>query len=162
MTILKLRRYSHEHNTGVLRQMTPIQHVHEVRSWQLRWAWPADGRQQTLAGAGIPLARQYVDAGLDMCTEKATFEDGGVWVVAVIAAMHDRLRGGRWKVFKGQNDAWLEEYRLYHRRDGLIVKEADDAISASRYALMMLRRGQSQHGVNQFNREIAYPQVSFV
>jgi hypothetical protein len=32
-----------------------------------------------------------------------------------IARVADRMRGGRWKVFKGQNDAWLEEYRLYHR-----------------------------------------------
>ena len=27
---------------------------------------------------------------------------------------------------------------MYHRKDGLLVKEGDDAISASRYALMML------------------------
>jgi hypothetical protein len=28
---------------------------------------------------------------------------------------------------------------LYHRKDDLLVKEGDDAISASRYPLMMLR-----------------------
>jgi len=38
-------------------------------------------------------------------------------------------RGGRWKVFKGQNDGWLEEYRLYFRKDGLLIKENDDAIN---------------------------------
>jgi hypothetical protein len=44
-----------------------------------------------------------------------------------------RMRGGRWNIFKGQNDAWLEEYRLYHRdADGRVVAENDDAISASR------------------------------
>lgn len=37
-----------------------------VRHWRLRWAWPHDGRNQTLAGAGIALAKQYQDAGLDM------------------------------------------------------------------------------------------------
>jgi hypothetical protein len=43
------------------------------------------------------------------------------------------MRGGRWNIFKGQNDAWLEEYRLYHRdADGRVVAENDDAISASR------------------------------
>jgi hypothetical protein len=53
----------------------------------------------------------------------------------------DRMRGGRWKVFRGQNDGWLEEYRLYHRDErGLLVKDNDDAISASRYALMMIGR----------------------
>jgi hypothetical protein len=32
-----------------------------------------------------------------------------------------------------------EEYRLFHREDGSLVKENDDAISPSRYALMMRR-----------------------
>jgi hypothetical protein len=34
---------------------------------------------------------------------------------------------------------WFEEFELYHRKDGLIVKLNDDLISASRYALMMKR-----------------------
>jgi hypothetical protein len=29
--------------------------------------------------------------------------------------------------------------RMYHRKDGRIVKERDDVMSASRYALMMIR-----------------------
>jgi hypothetical protein len=32
---------------------------------------------------------------------------------------------------------------MYHRKDGLLVKIDDDAISASRYAMMMLRYGQT-------------------
>jgi Terminase RNaseH-like domain len=60
-------------------------------------------------------------------------------------AMLDRMRGGRWKVFKGQNDQWLDEIRTFHRdsKTGLIVKENDDAISASRYGLMSLRHGRT-------------------
>ena len=59
--------------------------------------------------------------------------------------MLDRMRGGRWKVFKGDNDAWLDEVRTYHRdaKTGLIVKEADDAISASRYGMMSLRHART-------------------
>jgi hypothetical protein len=98
-------------------------------------------RHKTLAGAGVPLMRQYQDAGLDMMPEKATF-------------------GGRFKVFKGQNDGFLEEIRLYHRKDGLIVRENDDAISAVRYASMMKRHGVSTHGLNTFYREIEYPRAS--
>ena len=45
---------------------------------------------------------------------------------------------GRWKVFR-TCDGWIQELRLYHRVDGLIVKERDDRICASRYAMMMLR-----------------------
>jgi hypothetical protein len=32
---------------------------------------------------------------------------------------------------------------MYHRKDGLLVKIDDDAISASRYAMMALRYGQT-------------------
>jgi Terminase RNaseH-like domain len=52
--------------------------------------------------------------------------------------MLERMQSGRWKVFRGC-DEWFEEFRLYHRRDGRIVKEADDLLSASRYAMMMRR-----------------------
>jgi len=145
-----------------LREQTVLQHVNAVRSWRLRWAWPHDGRQQTLAGAGVPLMRQYRDAGLDMMSEKATFEDGGMSVEAGVAEMHDRMRGGRWKVFKGQNDGWLEEYRLYFRKDGLLIKENDDALAASRYALMMRRFGQTDRGRASFHRVIEYPRLGIV
>ena len=143
-----------------LREQTPLQHAEAVRHWRLRWAWPHDGCNQTLAGAGVSLMRQYADAGLDMMLEKATFEDGGMSVEAGVQEMHDRMRGGRWRVFKGRNDDWLEEFRMYHRRDGLLVKENDDAISASRYALMMKRHGQTDRGRASFNRTIEYPRMS--
>jgi phage terminase large subunit-like protein len=142
-----------------LRHKTPLQHVEAIRHWRLRWAWPHDGRNQTLAGAGVSLMRQYADAGLDMMHEHAQFEDGGMSVEAGVQEMHDRMRGRRWKVFRGQNDEWLEEYSMYHRKDGLLVKEGDDAISASRYALMMRRHGQSAAGKASFNRNIIYPKT---
>jgi hypothetical protein len=60
-----------------------------------------------------------------------TDKTGSTSVEAGIAEMNDRMLGGRWKVFRGLNDGWLEEYRLYHRdTDGKIVKKSDDAISA--------------------------------
>ena len=48
---------------------------------------------------------------------------------------------------------------MYHRKDGLLVKEGEDAISASRYALMARRYGQSAAGKASFNREIVYPKA---
>jgi hypothetical protein len=33
----------------------------------------------------------------------------------------------------------VDEFRLYHRKDGKVVKEYDDLLCASRYALMMKR-----------------------
>jgi len=145
-----------------MRQQTPLQHVEAIRHWRFPFAWPHDGRNQTLAGAGEPLMRQYADAGLNMLHEHATFEDGSMSVEAGVQEMHDRMRGGRWKVFKGQNDGWLEEYSMYHRKDGLLVKEGDDAISASRYALMMKRWGQTDRGKASFNRDIEYPDMGII
>jgi phage terminase large subunit-like protein len=147
-----------------MREKTPLEHVEAIRNWRLRWAWPADGRQQTLAGAGIPLMRQYADAGLDMMHEAASFEDAGRGrsVEAGVMEMADRMRGGRWKVFRGQNEDWLQEYGMYHRKDGLLVKENDDALAASRYALMMRRFGQSAASKASFNRVIQYPKSGIV
>lgn len=34
---------------------------------------------------------------------------------------------------------WFDEFRLYHRKDGLIVKEVDDVMDATRTGIMMLR-----------------------
>ena len=52
--------------------------------------------------------------------------------------MLTRMQTGRLKVFRHLND-WFEEFRLYHRKDGRVVKEGDDLISATRYAMIMLR-----------------------
>ncbi|TGQ89448.1 DNA packaging protein [Mesorhizobium sp. M2D.F.Ca.ET.185.01.1.1] len=121
------------------RQTTPIFHAAALKAWGA-WipvAWPHDGLQHD-KGSGEALAAQYRTQGLNMLPERATWEDGGNGVEAGVTEMLDRMQSGRWKVFDTCFD-WLEERRLYHRKDGKIVKERDDVLSASRYALMMLR-----------------------
>lgn len=105
-------------------------------------AWPHDGLQHD-KGSGLQLAQQYLDAGINMLTERATFEDGTAGVEAGIMDMLDRMKTGRWKVFRNCV-GWLEEFRLYHRKDGKLVKIRDDLISASRYALMMKRYAETE------------------
>ena len=73
-----------------------------------------------------------------MLAERATWEDGTNGVEAGVQEMLERMQTGRWKVFSTCQN-WLSERRLYHRKDGKIVKKIDDVISASRYAYMMLR-----------------------
>jgi Terminase RNaseH-like domain len=51
--------------------------------------------------------------------------------------MLNRMQSGRFKVFKHLND-WWEEFSLYHRKDGKVVKEGDDLMAATRYAIMSL------------------------
>ena len=58
-------------------------------------------------------------------------------VEAGLMDMLTRMQTGRFKVFKHLND-WWEEFRLYHRKDGKVVKEDDDLMAATRYAMMML------------------------
>ena len=66
------------------------------------------------------------------------------------------MNTGRFKVFKHLND-WFEEFRLYHRQDGKVVKEGDDLMAATRYALMMLRWARTETARRNFHREIKYP-----
>ena len=70
--------------------------------------------------------------GTPVTSEKRRGPGGGV------IGMFDRLQTGRFKVLSNLSD-WFAEKRYYHRKDGKIVKERDDLISATRYALMMLR-----------------------
>lgn len=121
------------------REATPVFHAAALKPWGLwlPWSWPHDGLQHD-KGSGDQLATQYRDQGLNMLSERATFEDGTNGVEAGIMEMLDRMQTGRFKVFSNCVE-WLEERRLYHRKDGKIVKERDDVISASRYAIMMLR-----------------------
>ena len=72
-----------------------------------------------------------------------------------------RMEGGRFKVFKHLND-WWDEFRLYHRKDGKVHKEGDDLISATRYAVMMLRYARTVQEYNIFHRKIEYPRLRYV
>jgi hypothetical protein len=121
------------------RETTPVIHAAAIRPWGdwIASAWPHDGLQHD-KGSGEELAAQYRRQGLKMLPARATFADGGSGLEAGVMEMLDRMQTGRWKVF-ATCGGWLGEFRLYHRLDGLIVKLRDDRLSASRYALMMLR-----------------------
>lgn len=121
-----------------VREATPLIHAAALKEWgNLTWAWPHDGLQHD-KGSGEQLAEQYRKHGLTLTVERATFQDGSNGVEAGVMDMLDRMETGRLKVFRHLSE-WLEEFRLYHREDGKIVKERDDLLSATRYALMMLR-----------------------
>lgn len=137
-----------------LKEATPIIHAAALRPWGqwLPWAWPHDGLQHD-KGSGEQLRTQYADQGMLMLDEQATFEDGSNGVEAGLMLMLDMMQTGRFKVFSHLND-WFEEFRLYHRKDGKVVKIGDDLISATRYALMMRRFGVPAGGPS--NQQIQY------
>lgn len=123
-----------------VRLQGPIMHVGGIKPWGdwIPTSWPHDGLQHDKGGSCEELASQYRNLGLNMLPERATFPDGGNGVEAGVLEMLDMMQTGHWKVFSTCG-GWFSEKRLYHRKDGQIVKVKDDVLSASRYAFMMRR-----------------------
>lgn len=129
------------------RKQTPVLFSATIKPWGawLPWAWPHDGLQHD-KGSGETLANQYRAQGLKMLKDKATHAPsknepegtGGNGVEAGILDMLDRMQTGRLKVFEHLEE-WFEEFRMYHRKDGKIVKVDDDLMAATRYGIMMKR-----------------------
>ena len=122
-------------------QATPLEHAATLKQWGgFPWAWPHDGVQSGKSD-GKNLRDQYRETGMQMLGAHATHPEGGNGVEAGIMEMLTRMQTGRLKVF-GHLADWWTEFRLYHRKDGKVVKERDDLMDATRYALMMLRHAE--------------------
>jgi phage terminase large subunit-like protein len=136
----------HVYDVYRVSQASPIIHAaaFNARGKWIPVSWPHDGNNDTAAGEN--LASQYRKLGLNMLQNKASHAavkgepegSGGNSVEAGLMDMLDRMHTGRFKVARHLED-FFEEFRLYHRKNGKVVKESDDIISAVRYAIMMLR-----------------------
>ncbi|MDR3562057.1 MAG: terminase family protein [Negativicutes bacterium] len=104
-------------------------------------AWPQDGTNRD-KGTGVPLADAYRSHGLKMLHQAAMWEGGGNSTEAGIIEMQQRFATGRLRIANHLSD-WFEEYRLYHRKDGQIVKLRDDLMSATRILVMAKRFAQA-------------------
>jgi hypothetical protein len=107
-------------------------------------------------GSGVQLAELYRKQGVKMLGERATFPDGSFGVEAGVQDMLDRMYTGRFKVAKHLED-WWEEFRMFHRKDGIIVKQRDDLMAATRYAVMQLRSARTHKQVQDWDAPIKYP-----
>lgn len=127
------------------REQTPAMHAVALRA-QGDWipaAWPHDGLQHD-KGSGKQMAQLYRDAGVKMLGGHATWADGKSYgFEAGVTEMLERMQSGRLKVAKHLLD-WWEEFHMYHRKDGKVVKEADDLMSATRIGLMQLRHAETK------------------
>jgi phage terminase large subunit-like protein len=132
----------HVHHAFKLKDQFPLQHTVQMKriGAEVPCAWPHDGNQRREASNGetTTLAKQYKTYGVRMLPTHATFPDGGFSTEAGIMEMQERFRTGRLKVAKHLTE-WFEEFRLYHRKDGLIVKINDDLMSATRIGVMAKR-----------------------
>lgn len=131
-----------------VREQTPKQQAPAIiaKGQWIPVAWPHDGLQHE-KGSGEQLAEQYRSAGVNMLWERAQYPETGSdseekvsrsSVEAGIMDMLTRMQDGRMKVFSNLND-WFQEFRIYHRKDGKIIKLRDDLMSGTRYGTMMLR-----------------------
>lgn len=127
------------------RETTPAIHATAIRGWGA-WipvAWPHDGLQHDKT-SGQQLQEHYRFHGLNMLAVHATHQAGGFGLEAGVIEMLERMQSDRLKVFSNIGQ-WFEEFRLYHREDGLIVKQHDDLLSATRIAVMMKRFAATQY-----------------
>jgi len=117
---------------------TPVVHSAAIRE-RGKWipvVWPHDGSQHD-KGSGKPLAELYRKQGLNMVHKHFQNPDGGISVEPGIMDMLQRMQTGWSQVFN-YPIFWLKYIRMYHHKDGKIVKVHDDLMSATRYASQSL------------------------
>lgn len=115
-----------------------VDHSVAMKPWgAVRAFWPHDGSTRD-KGSGETLASIYKSHGVKMYQTHASFPDGSISTEAGIMEMQERMTTGRFKVGRDLVD-WFVEKRMYHRKDGMIVKQNDDLLSATRVGMMMKR-----------------------
>lgn len=129
----------HVHHTVRMAGGLPINHAAAMKpiGADVPVAWPQDGVAREKSSAQ-PLADFYKKEGLRMLPEHATWPEGGYSTEAGIVAMQKREKDGKLK-YAFHLSELQEERSNYHRKDGLIVKEYDDILSAVRVGIMALR-----------------------
>ena len=130
-----------------MQHSTPDVQVQKIQSMGGRsvpTAWPKDGMTSE-KGTGISLKSMY--GGLyflpepflnpaDPMTGKANSS-----VEAGLLCILERMQTGKVKIFQHLDDLF-SELRMYHRKDGKIVKKFDDAVDAMRYCVMSVQHAQ--------------------
>lgn len=122
------------------RRATVADHAAVLREFggdEIPIAWPHDGEQRDDRDMKSK-ASLYADQGLAMLPKHATHEDGGYATEPGIMNMLVRMQEGRLKVFS-TCQMWFDEFRNYHRKDGIINKIDDDLMSATRIGVMAIR-----------------------
>jgi hypothetical protein len=149
----------HVHHCYRVKDALPIQHADALKrvGAALPWAWPNDGNVRR--DDGKPMADHYKRHGLHMLASHATWPDGSVSTEAGILEMDEREKSGRLKYAKHLSDL-LEERRMYHRKDGQIVKVRDDLLSALRVAIMAKRHAR-QVQLGGASASLSRPRSSF-
>lgn len=106
--------------------------------WDAPVFWPHDGGRAASVMSGETIAMVYKKLGLMMRPTWAQFTDGSFRFDNGIDEMDRRFATGRLKVASHLSE-WFDEYMGYHRDNGLVVKQDDDLMSATRQLVMDIR-----------------------
>lgn len=117
---------------------------------------PHDAFKHDGPNSGRKYIDLYKDYGLNMVYQPfsnppaADGKPGGNSVEYGVNFMMRAFQEGRLKIFRSCPQ-FLQEMKIYHRKDGKIVDKHDDLISATRYAILMMSRygkpgGQTSSG----------------
>ncbi|MHC1629218.1 MAG: terminase large subunit domain-containing protein [Candidatus Nezhaarchaeales archaeon] len=121
--------------------MLPETEAVHIKKWgDVPVAYPHDGHKEE-KGTGQTMASYYRDAGLPMLPTHATHEEGGFKVWPGIKEINDRMRASRFKVFSHLKD-FFDEKRIYHVKNGKIVKANDHVLDAVRIGVMAKRHAK--------------------
>ena len=124
---------------------SPAVHAEIIRSRPhfVPIAYPHDGnRRDSMGNPG--LADQYRNLGCNFLLEHFSNpaalgeKKGSNSVEEGLMAMLQSMENDKFKVFSPLSD-WLEEFRMYHRKQNKVVPIRDDLMSATRYAFQSQR-----------------------
>jgi len=155
----------HIHHAFKIPNALPLQHAAAMKpiGAAVPVAWPHDGGNREKS-SGDELIDSYRKQELICLPGPAQFETGGNSVEAGLLEMNQRMTTGRFKVSRVlmQGD-WGDEFRFYHRKDGLIVKDRDDLMDATRIGVMARRHGRAVilGGKRAKNRQVVADDVDF-
>lgn len=129
----------HLHHAIKVKDQMPLQHAVPMKAAgaELPVIWPQDGTAREKS-TGVTVAQAYKAQGLKMLPDHATWPDGSVSTEAAVLELQDRMTTGRFKVAAHLSE-WFDEKRLYHRKDGVIVKIDDDLMAATQKFVMAKR-----------------------
>lgn len=136
-------------------KMSALEHCGMIRAMggkEIPISYPHDGLNHE-KGTGLQLIQQYKEHDLNFLSMTARYKTdvgGAQSKEKIVMDVYERIQTGRLKVFSN-NSEWFEEYRNFHRKDGKLVALRDDLLSATFYAVMMLRcaiSDKEQHSNN--------------
>jgi phage terminase large subunit-like protein len=126
---------------GQVAQIRALEQQMFGRPMNFMIAWPQDAGTRD-KGSGESVRGLYRQYGMRMMDEPATLPNlkgpAAVSLEGGVAAIDACERAGKWKVARGMV-SYLAERRLYHRKDGEIIRLKDDVLAAARYAYAMRR-----------------------